>query len=58
MTHQGWKAQIIHIDYFGNLGTNLRLEHLQDKDVRCGCRTGNPGFGKDLWENSVVNWSL
>lgn len=34
-THQGWKAQIIHIDYFGNLGTNIRLEHLTgNKDVR------------------------
>jgi len=24
----GWQAEIIHIDHFGNLATNLRLEHL------------------------------
>lgn len=34
-THQGWKSQIIHIDYFGNLGTNIRIEHLAgNKDIR------------------------
>ena len=30
-----WHGQIIHIDYFGNIATNIRREHLQDyKDVR------------------------
>jgi len=27
-TSSGWQAEIIHIDHFGNLATNLRREHL------------------------------
>ncbi len=30
-TEQGWRGEIIHIDSFGNLATNLRAEHLQGR---------------------------
>ncbi len=30
-TPQGWRGEIIHIDSFGNLSTNLRGEHLQGR---------------------------
>jgi S-adenosylmethionine hydrolase len=29
-TSTGWKGEIIHIDHFGNLASNIRLEHLKD----------------------------
>ena len=27
-TAQGWRGEVIHVDHFGNLATNIRLEHL------------------------------
>jgi S-adenosyl-L-methionine hydrolase (adenosine-forming) len=27
-TQQGWRGEVIHVDHFGNVGTNIRLEHL------------------------------
>ncbi len=30
-TEQGWRGEIIHVDSFGNLATNLRGEHLQGR---------------------------
>jgi S-adenosylmethionine hydrolase len=30
-TEQGWRGEIIHIDSFGNLATNLHSEHLQGR---------------------------
>lgn len=27
-TEKGWRGEVIHIDYFGNVSTNIRLEHL------------------------------
>lgn len=27
-TSQGWRGQVIHIDHFGNISTNIRYEHL------------------------------
>ena len=30
-TMHGWIGQVIHIDHFGNLGTNLTSQHLQDQ---------------------------
>jgi S-adenosylmethionine hydrolase len=30
-TTYGWIGQVIHIDHFGNLGTNLTSQHLQDQ---------------------------
>lgn len=32
-TNQGWRGQIIHIDHFGNIATNLQVKHLQDWQV-------------------------
>jgi S-adenosyl-L-methionine hydrolase (adenosine-forming) len=29
-TESGWRGEVIHIDHFGNLSTNLRVEHLGD----------------------------
>jgi hypothetical protein len=29
----GWRGQVIHVDHFGNLSTNIRQEHLQDQRV-------------------------
>lgn len=29
----GWRGQVIHIDHFGNLATNLRVEHLEKSDL-------------------------
>lgn len=29
-TKTGWRGEVIHIDHFGNISTNLRSEHLQD----------------------------
>jgi S-adenosyl-L-methionine hydrolase (adenosine-forming) len=29
-TARGWKGEIIHIDHFGNLATNIREEHLRE----------------------------
>ena len=29
----GWRGQVIHVDHFGNLSTNIRIEHLQDHRV-------------------------
>jgi S-adenosylmethionine hydrolase len=29
-TTSGWRGEIIHIDHFGNLASNIRLEHLPD----------------------------
>jgi S-adenosyl-L-methionine hydrolase (adenosine-forming) len=28
-----WHGQVVHIDYFGNVATNVRKEHLQGQDV-------------------------
>jgi len=28
-TEQGWRGEIIHIDHFGNLSSNIRVEHLE-----------------------------
>jgi len=34
-TAQGWRGEVIHVDHFGNLATNIRLEHLgQAQDAR------------------------
>jgi len=27
-TEHGWRGEVIHIDHFGNIGTNIRVEHL------------------------------
>lgn len=27
-TRNGWRGEVIHIDHFGNIGTNVRVEHL------------------------------
>lgn len=32
-TVYGWRGEIIHIDHFGNIHTNIRTEHLQDAKV-------------------------
>jgi S-adenosylmethionine hydrolase len=29
-TSNGWRGEVIHIDHFGNLSTNIRAEHLAD----------------------------
>ena len=29
-TKEGWRAEVTHIDHFGNASTNIRLEHLGD----------------------------
>ena len=29
-THNGWRGQVTHIDHFGNISTNVRVEHLGD----------------------------
>jgi S-adenosyl-L-methionine hydrolase (adenosine-forming) len=29
-TQSGWRGEIIHIDHFGNLASNIRIEHLAD----------------------------
>ncbi len=29
-TPTGWRGEIIHVDHFGNLSTNIRIEHLGD----------------------------
>ena len=29
---QGWRGEVIHVDYFGNLSTNIRVEHLGQPD--------------------------
>lgn len=29
-TEDGWRGQVIHIDHFGNLSSNIRVEHLGD----------------------------
>jgi len=29
-TNDGWRAEVTHIDHFGNVSTNLRIEHLGD----------------------------
>lgn len=33
-TASGWRGQIIHIDHFGNIATNIMRQHLQDLNVR------------------------
>jgi hypothetical protein len=30
-TKDGWRGEVIHIDHFGNISTNIRVEHLGDK---------------------------
>ena len=30
MTENGWQGEVIHIDHFGNISTNIRLENLGD----------------------------
>jgi len=32
-TGSGWQGQVIHVDHFGNLSTNIRDEHLQAQQV-------------------------
>ena len=27
-TNQGWRGEVIHIDHFGNISTNIRIENL------------------------------
>jgi S-adenosylmethionine hydrolase len=27
-THDGWRGEVIHIDHFGNVSSNIRIEHL------------------------------
>ena len=29
-TDQGWRGEVTHIDHFGNISTNIRVEHLRD----------------------------
>jgi S-adenosylmethionine hydrolase len=29
-TENGWRGEVIHIDHFGNVSTNIRIEHLGD----------------------------
>jgi S-adenosylmethionine hydrolase len=29
----GWRGEVIHLDHFGNVSTNLRLEHLEGQRV-------------------------
>jgi S-adenosylmethionine hydrolase len=29
-TKEGWRGEVTHIDHFGNIGTNIRVEHLGD----------------------------
>jgi len=31
-TATGWLGQVIHIDHFGNISSNLRREHLGERD--------------------------
>lgn len=31
-TSTGWQGEVIHIDHFGNLATNIRVEHLYKED--------------------------
>lgn len=42
-TQSGWKGEVIHIDHFGNIASNLRVEHLGEKIRELGkikVRTG------------------
>jgi S-adenosylmethionine hydrolase len=32
-TPQGWRGELIHIDHFGNLASNLRVEHLRGQQI-------------------------
>ena len=32
-TYYGYFGQVIHLDHFGNISTNIRIEHLKDKTV-------------------------
>jgi S-adenosylmethionine hydrolase len=41
-TMQGWQGQVIHIDHFGNLSTNIRTSHLKgSKEVVIHIREEN-----------------
>lgn len=33
-TTTGWQGEVIHIDHFGNLATNIRVEHLRKEDCQ------------------------
>ena len=33
-TSTGWVGEVIHLDHFGNISTNIRQEHLSSMDVR------------------------
>jgi hypothetical protein len=39
-SEDGWRGQVIHVDHFGNLSTNIRREHLQDQQVATVCLGG------------------
>ncbi len=43
-TENGYRCQVIHLDHFGNISTNIRREHLVGKTVQnvhlCGVDTG------------------
>jgi S-adenosylmethionine hydrolase len=41
-TATGWKGEVIHIDHFGNVATNIRVEHLGElpvAEIRIGAET-------------------
>ncbi len=44
-SESGWRAEIIHIDHFGNLATNLRREHLAGQTVAAVRLRGVSIFG-------------
>jgi S-adenosylmethionine hydrolase len=32
-TRDGWRGEVIHLDHFGNISTNVRIEHLAGQEV-------------------------
>lgn len=49
---QGWRGQIVHIDHFGNIATNLRVEHLAGLTVTAVSLCGQtiPGLVRTFGE--------